>query len=893
MHKPLVLACRTLAVLPLLFSPQAGRDDRALEPVAQALARYLSARASDEGVEEAQAAVAASLAALEGVGQGERFLARPDELERAAWLARGYAAKDVKKGRVVSEERREGRFAKKALEFAYRVPRDYDPKGRGYALILTLPDEGERPAEALRTHWIHGELLERAILVAPALPERVEDWEQVTVQGRPGGLCHVLTVLRIAQEMFALDFERVFVVGRGRSVELALAAGNHTPHTFAGLVLCAGDGRAPIPENFAALPTLFAPGGEKANTFRHALGALGIQNCELGAADDEKLLWAWMQAHARLADPERIELVVGQPFPTRSAWLRVAPSAPEARATATLDRAGNTVRVSTRGVSQVTLYLSQALLDLARPVRVLVDGNESSHALAPRLATTLELLHDGTSDPAAVYTVELALAVRKQGEPATEAALAHDFVLRLAAAGQELGALWTLHESCRAAELAREDALVLRRIVRLAPDHAEARAALGQVGANGRWFASPSALERFLASQEPAAAAARGLVLDERSQLWIHPDDRALATRGLALDPPSGLWLSASEQRKLAEGWVRQDFEWIEPAEGVRVDEGLWRVEGEWLDLATANRRHATLARPWRIPAREVVLQATTDRAVAEQALEHMGRALEDCVKVLGAEVQMPLPVFLARDEEQYDRLAFGEPDGRRAPADLTRFHLVHHAHFAAGWFRPQRGKLAFQGMGVGFWDPLVPGGDAYGVHSARLAAAYSFVEALDPSPKAIKKAQLNGPRDDYPEAYEAEKQLPAWLRHGTAVYAERFFRDAHVSEGGDPWWAVKWSRAALTQRGGLRNLTDVFPFALDPDFRDDSQRRLLEVGAVVSFVVDGNNSGVRTAHAALKRALATGALRKEHVEKLTAALLASEQELRAFLAAEPGATAR
>jgi hypothetical protein len=429
---------------------------------------------------------------------------------------------------------------------------------------------------------------------------------------------------------------------------------------------------------------------------------------------------------------------------------------------------------------------------------------------------------------------------------------------------------------------------VLRRLLRVAPDHADARQALGQHGAQGSWFASRGAYERHLLRQDPTVAAARGWVLDERTRTWIHPEERALAAKGLSLDPASGQWLSAAELRRLGDGWQRQDLEWIEPAEAAQLEEGRWRVEGEWLELADAERRHASLARPWVLSSGEILLQATTGRAVAEQALEHMGRALEDCVKVLGAEPRLPLPVFLARDEEQYDRLAFGDPDGRRAPTDLTRSYLVHHAYFAAAWYRPQRGKLAFQGMGVGYWDPLVPGGDAYGVHSARLAAAYSFVEALDPSPKAVKKAQQAGPRDDYDEAYAAEKRLPAWLRHGTAVYAERFFRDGSVAEGGDPWWAVKWSRQALEQRGGLRRLDEVLAFALDPELREDGQRRLLEVGALVSFVVDGSNEAVRAAHATLKRALATDTLRSEHVEKLEAALRASEAELRAFLGAEP-----
>ncbi len=185
--------------------------------------------------------------------------------------------------------------------------------------------------------------------------------------------------------------------------------------------------------------------------------------------------------------------------------------------------------------------------------------------------------------------------------------------------------------------------------------------------------------------------------------------------------------------------------------------------------------------------------------------------------------------------------------------------------------------------MGVTYWDALAPNGDDYGMHAARLALGLSYVEALDPSPKAVKKALGGGPRDGYHEAYQAEKLLPAWLRYGGAVYAQRYFEDETVGEGGDPWWARTWSLDNLRQRGGLRPLADVLAFRVEPDDRDDGLRLLLEAGLLVSFVVDGECAPVAAAHAELKRSLASGSARKAQVETLTAALVANESALRAY----------
>ena len=363
----------------------------------------------------------------------------------------------------------------------------------------------------------------------------------------------------------------------------------------------------------------------------------------------------------------------------------------------------------------------------------------------------------------------------------------------------------------------------------------------------------------------------------------MHPDERALSVKGWVKDQETGLWLTPEDRKRLEDGWVRQDLDWIPPKDAARVDEGLWWVDGEWLELARANRRHASIDAMWRIPGAEVLLYSTADREVSLRAQRVMGQALLDLRRVFGAEPVLPLRVGMLRDEEQYDRFAFGDPDGRRLATHSGRLQVVHSAFFAESWFPRVDGKHEFTGMGICYWEAHVPNGDLYGVHAARLATGLSYAEALDPSPKAVRKAVTAGAGGDYYSAYQAEKQMPAWLRWGGAVYAERYFEDTTVAPDGDRWWARKWSLDNLRSRGGMRELGAVFAFRLDPDDRDDGLKLLLEAGLVVAFLVDGGCAPVAAEHAAFKKALASGRIDARGVTALTEAVRAHEKELRAF----------
>lgn len=863
-------------------------DDGALKPLAEALGATFAAREMGSGGAEARAAVAQRLAGLAARAEGGHPLALAADLGRAAWLARAYPDERRRRGKVLEERFEGGSFGAAGFSYALRLPDDYDPSKGSYPLIVAIPDHDEAPAEHLRTYWTDPLFRRGAIVVVPVMPGDRERWTKVMVRGRPGGLTHVLTARRVAAERYAVDFERIFLAGRGKGVPAAVAAGSFGPQLFAGIVARAGD---PDPldatgaDNFTNLPTLFLGGGANARAFQEAAQALGNDLCTLDPAGGEARVWSWMQANPRRSHPTSVVVRPGDPFPTRAYWMRVAATAPDVRVEARIDRAANSVHITSRGASRAILYLNDALLDLDRPIRIVEGGFERDLRATRHLPTALDLLVEGTSDPGCFYTAELLvdLGGSVAGGPAPPSpALDRDFLRQLAEAGSDASALWRLHEAFAAVGFEEHARSALRRLVRLHPDHVRGRAALGHERSGTHWFTRAESRAAFERRQDAAFAAGRGYV--QHGGQWMHPADRAQSARGLTRDPDSGLWLGASERRRLSEGWVLQDEEWIAPEEAGQRDLGLWKVDGEWLELAAANRRRARPEAPWRIPGPLVRVIATVDRDVALRARIEMERALDELVRLFGVEPQLPLEVLVLRDEEQYDLFAFGAPDGRRPPASASRLHFVHSAFLAESWFERVDRQLQYRGAGVCYYDPFFPHGERYGVHSARLALGFSFVEALDPSPKAVRRALTNnGPGADFLQAFLAEKQLPAWLRYGGPVYAERYYRDPSVIEGGDPFWTRRWSLENLAAAGGWRGMAEVLAFPLDADDRAGARKLLIEAGLVVAFVLDGGCAPVAEAHSRLRTRIAAGRASRSDFAALETALLASEAELRAF----------
>jgi hypothetical protein len=391
---------------------------------------------------------------------------------------------------------------------------------------------------------------------------------------------------------------------------------------------------------------------------------------------------------------------------------------------------------------------------------------------------------------------------------------------------------------------------------------------------------------------DPALAEARGWV--ERKGEWFASEDRARIRSGDRRDPKTGLWITRADDKRKRRGAVRVDDVWVDAEDAENLNSGQFPIDGEWCDLAQANRRHTRLDSPWVIPTAFATIYATTDRSTAIAALVNMARTIPDLERALGLVPPLPLDVILARTEEQADRLAFGAPDGRYAPLHGAGRHVIYGGYFAERRFERDGPKFVYDGAGVGIWNAEVLHGDAFGVHSSRLAYALSWVDAIDPSPKASKAARKDGPGADFLSEREAEKRLPAWLTWGATVYAERFYRDTSidlkVTPDADPWWTRAWSISNLRDAGGLGDIAEVFKVNMDPAAAKKARLQLLRAGALVAFVLDGDCGPVREAHAALKAALVEagldGPIYPQLVSDLEDAIRAHEAELRAFLGA-------
>ena len=460
-------------------------------------------------------------------------------------------------------------------------------------------------------------------------------------------------------------------------------------------------------------------------------------------------------------------------------------------------------------------------------------------------------------------------------------------------AGKDVAKLWALYEWCVAQKLEKEGKSTLRAIVQVDPTHRAANEALGYVEHEGKWFPSQKKLEEHKKQQAELAAKALEKEAKEKGlAIWqgklVPPADVPFLERGLVKDE-AGKWVDPADQKRIAEGWVKQDFEWVSAEDKPKLEQGLWKCGDEWLPLKEADEHHAEIATWWRIPTKRYHLYTTLDRTFATGTLAmHLDAAYDDLVRVYGREPATPPLVMVLRDKEQYDAFAAGDENEQRPASETHGFSSVHYAYLSDfGWegTKPRFG-------GVSFWDNSSEEGRKWGIHQVRHAMGQAFAEALDPSPRAVQELVTdlqNGEVPDleeYGESFYAEKRIPTWLRFGAAAYAERWFVDRGPTGGENPRWSIAWSSQNLVARGGLRSIKQLFEFEPDVDEAEDTQKWLNEIGLIVAFVVDGNVAPVVAQHKVLQEALASGRDRKaiaEAAKELVKLVEKHETELRKF----------
>jgi pimeloyl-ACP methyl ester carboxylesterase len=202
-----------------------------------------------------------------------------------------------------------------------------------------------------------------------------------------------------------MDFDRVYLCGRGSGVAIATQIAGRFPDRFAGVIGRAGDVGEGSPANFRSLPTYFAGAGAQASAFEAEVGKLGFGNCTVDPDGKEEDVWAWIQEHPRDANPAEVTLVPGDPFPTRAYWLQVPHSeyGGSASVHAKADRETNTIVIEAEGTSDVAVYFNDTIVDLDKPVTVICNGAQHVDEIPRSLKVTLDLIFTARSDPGKLY----------------------------------------------------------------------------------------------------------------------------------------------------------------------------------------------------------------------------------------------------------------------------------------------------------------------------------------------------------------------------------------------------------------------------------------------------------------------------------------------------------
>jgi hypothetical protein len=387
---------------------------------------------------------------LEKQIDGHSALEDVDALATMAGTARAFGK--LKKGYVqeIAVAPSVHGFPTGTVKYWLWVPKDYKDD-RVWPLLFCLPDNKKHgDAKKYVEDWVaKSPKIAAGFLVAMPQPHaKGAEWTAEDSLARAMiSLRHVCGAFGIDKKEAgpATDFLRIILDGEDAASVIAA----RFPEMFSGAILRGADGRATSKPNVAAagqlcgLPAYIVvdPGKRPQREFAQRVkdknpASTVVEDPELNG--DAAAIGDWADALApRNGHPRTLEYFVHDGSFQRHYWVNVleydATVEPAASFEATADRARNEVRVEVYGVSRLELFLNDAVVDLNRPVKVIiVDGEkdlpffkteDGFDTVARELGTMVNELLD-SNQPWRVYPAKLIIDVDEVRERAAAAAAA-------------------------------------------------------------------------------------------------------------------------------------------------------------------------------------------------------------------------------------------------------------------------------------------------------------------------------------------------------------------------------------------------------------------------------------------------------------------------------------
>lgn len=390
--------CALSFAAPVLQTELDVRDQQALGKL---LAKYFKEGAKEEAKEKAKKEITD---ALEKIGKKRGVKDSAEAVQNALRLtedlgkAMQYSAeyKAMSGGKLLAEE-----TAGEKLPYSLWLPKTYKNTGAPVPLVLCIPGTKDNkvlaPQEFLTEQLADAGLRDGAALAAVTMPADTTKWNG------DDGIRAVMLTLKDLRNKVAIDPDRVYLLGRDTGVATALQIGSRFPQVFAGVIGNAGDAGEVGHANFHNLPTFFQGGGGQVSAFEAKIKEAGYNNCEVKADAAVTEIWAWMQRTPRVSNPAKVTFVPGVPIPSRAYWIAIPPTeGVTGVVTAEADRGTNTIVIHTPAVRSVTVYYNNEIVDLSKPVKIVINGSERQEKIVPTVENWLALFA-ATNDPGRVY----------------------------------------------------------------------------------------------------------------------------------------------------------------------------------------------------------------------------------------------------------------------------------------------------------------------------------------------------------------------------------------------------------------------------------------------------------------------------------------------------------
>ncbi|TET32212.1 MAG: hypothetical protein E3J72_20200 [Planctomycetota bacterium] len=310
-----------------------------------------------------------------------------------------------------------------------RVPDKYSPK-KSFPVIIALHGAGGR-GERLggqawcndKTEW--GKAVRAGYIVAAPTLGGADWWTW------PNSV-RIYNLLKHLKTNYSVDTNRVFVTGFSNGGHSTWAVGMKNPTLFAGLGPLAGgptnEARSldlSMLKNMISLPVFWMHNADDqicparlGNMVENAYKKLGYTNLThkqfpSGGHDANFRKWdqlfAWMEKQTRDLYSKKVVFDTDHAELDTAYWIRLDGISRRAKVTGEID--GSTIKLTVEKASRVTLFLSDKMLDLDKPIKVEVNGKEKFSGKVKRSAAVAVKEALKRNDRNAVFAAALELNI--------------------------------------------------------------------------------------------------------------------------------------------------------------------------------------------------------------------------------------------------------------------------------------------------------------------------------------------------------------------------------------------------------------------------------------------------------------------------------------------------